>query len=655
MQNQTDASNRLGGAVGAFLRRLGAADRRTKTAILILADIATCMIAAWLALSLRLGYWQIFTGPGMIVSAVGALAFIPIAFSEGVYSGIVRHTGLRGLLQLARTCLFTAIPTVIVFSFITVKGVPRTIGLLFPLVLAVLILIQRSSARYILSSASGKIAVGGDSRALIYGAGTAGRQLAASLHMAHGTRVVGYVDDDERLDRHRLDGLRIHHTSRLEDLLERERINCVYLAMPSISRTRRREIVERLQARDVLVQTVPSIREIVEGRVNFSDLRPIAIEDLLGRDQVPPNEILLRRTIAGKTVLVSGAGGSIGSELCRQIVDCEPSRLILLEMSEHALFEIDSELRERVKHAGSGVEIIAELGSAADGEKLHRVFARWMPQTVYHAAAYKHVPLVEANPLSGVNNNVFSTLALAEAARRAKVERFILISTDKAVRPTNVMGSSKRICELVLQAFADTARRKDEKGATLFTMVRFGNVLGSSGSVVPRFKEQIKAGGPITLTHRDVTRYFMTIPEAAQLVLQAGAMGQGGDVFVLDMGMPVKIYDLARTMVQLAGCTVRDEKHPDGDIAIEEVGLRPGEKLYEELLIGETREDTQHPRIIRSAEYFIPEDQLLADLAVLKDAINRGDRGDALVMVRKLVPEYAPREESAGSAALSAG
>ncbi len=387
-----------------------------------------------------------------------------------------------------------------------------------------------------------------------------------------------------------------------------------------------------MQPHGVEVRALPSTAEIISGQVTLSDLREVEIEDLLGRDPVPPNELLLGRNVAGKTVLVTGAGGSIGSELCRQILRAHPQRLVLVEHSEFALYTISEELR--ADPVLSGCELMTELCNVCDAEAVGRIFARYRPETVFHSAAYKHVPLVEANPIAGVCNNVFGTLNCCLAAEAAGVASFILISTDKAVRPTNVMGASKRVCELVLQARAALG------GGTTFTMVRFGNVLGSSGSVIPRFKAQIAAGGPVTVTDREVTRYFMTIPEAAQLVIQAGAMAEGGDVFVLDMGEPVKIIELAKTLIRLSHRSVRDDEHPSGEIEIVEIGLRDGEKKYEELLIGNDPQPTLHPRIIKAHEDSLPWNELEAKLTELRTAAAAGDGAEVVEVLRYLVPGF---------------
>jgi FlaA1/EpsC-like NDP-sugar epimerase len=465
--------------------------------------------------------------------------------------------------------------------------------------------------------------------------------------------ITGLLDDDDRLHGHVLNGLPIYNPEALAEVLADQPVAKVLLALPSVSRQRRNDILKSLSAHKVAVRTVPGLSDIATGKVGLSDVRDLDIDDLLGREPVKPNGLLLNLNTHNKTVVVTGAGGSIGSELCRQILKTGPKQLLLVEMSEFALYQIHQELQ-----GYEAVEIVPLLASVCDGVRMHEIMDTWKPHTVYHAAAYKHVPLVEHNPAEGVRNNVWGTRTCAEAAVRNGVRNFVLISTDKAVRPTNIMGATKRLAEMVLQALAvgDGSPRfaRDDhsnvtasaaKQSTTFSMVRFGNVLGSSGSVVPLFREQIKNGGPITLTHADITRYFMTIPEAAQLVIQAGAMGQGGDVFVLDMGQPVKIIDLARRMVELSGLSVRDEARPDGDIEIAVTGLRPGEKLYEELLIGDNPKPTQHARIMKAHEQFLPWAPLEQKLNALSIAMSVNDVPVIRSMLQELVSGYQPSGE----------
>ncbi|TCS72470.1 FlaA1/EpsC-like NDP-sugar epimerase [Sulfuritortus calidifontis] len=533
--------------------------------------------------------------------------------------------------MIAYGLLFAAI-----FTAYGVQGVPRTIGLIQPMLLLLAVGVTRAFASFWLGGLyQSQLKRAALPKVLIYGAGASGRQLAAALANSHEMRVVGFLDDDDRLHGHVLNGLPIYSPADLPGLVEALKVSDVLLALPSVSRRRRNEILNQMRQAHVAVRTLPSVTELAQGKVSTADLRELDIDDLLGREPVTPNHILLGKNIVGKVVLVTGAGGSIGGELCRQIQRIGPASLLMVEQSEFALYEIHQELQAKP----GGARLVPLLASVQDAERMREIMATWQPDTVYHAAAYKHVPLVEHNPAEGIKNNVLGTLTAARAAVEQKVADFVLISTDKAVRPTNIMGASKRLAEMVLQALAATAP------ATKFSMVRFGNVLGSSGSVVPKFRQQIRDGGPITLTHPEITRYFMTIPEAAQLVIQAGAMARGGDVFVLDMGQPVKIMDLARRMIELSGLTVRDEANPDGDIEIEVIGLRPGEKLYEELLIGDNPKPTAHPRIMKAHEDFLPWPELEEKLKALKLALDVNDVAVVRAMLAQLVSGYQPSGE----------
>ncbi len=596
-----------------------------------------CIAAVWIAFSLRLGVWDLFSPAIATFAAVALLVWYPIAWKIGVYRSLIRFSGARTIADLAVACAILALPLFVVCVVFRLPSVPRTLCVLHPIIFLLLLGSSRIAIRFVLLDLLKVVSVD-VRRVLVYGAGRAGQQLALSLRHEPQVLLVGFVDDDLRLNGQRLDGVPVFGANRLSEILVDTDVDEVLLAIPSASRARRREIIETLQDEEVYVRSLPNLTSIIEGTVTVSDLREIQIEELLGREAVAPNELLMGKTIVGKTVMVSGAGGSIGSELCRQIVQCRPARLILVEQSEYALYAIEQELGELMRGLGISVPIVPEMANVSERSSMRRVYSHYRPETVFHAAAYKHVPLVEANPISGLRNNIMGTLHSVEAAEEAGVANFILISTDKAVRPTNIMGASKRVCELILQARAAQPGVK-----TVFSMVRFGNVLGSSGSVVPRFKAQIATGGPVTLTHREITRYFMTIPEASQLVIQASAMAKGGEVFVLDMGQPVRIADLARSMIRLSGLSVRDADNPDGDIEVVETGLRPGEKLYEELLIGDNPEPTNHPRIMRAREGLWPLDELQAALQDLDDHIRRtGDKTAAIQILAQLVPEYAP-------------
>ncbi|MGH8435483.1 MAG: polysaccharide biosynthesis protein, partial [Pseudomonas sp.] len=487
----------------------------------------------------------------------------------------------------------------------------------------------------------------------IYGAGAAGNQLVAALRMGRAMRPVAFIDDDDGIANRVIAGLRVYKPKHIRQMIEETGVQEILLAIPSSTRGRRREVLEFLEPFPLHVRSVPGFMDLASGRVKVDDIQEVDIADLLGRDAVPPHQELFERCIRDQVVMVTGAGGSIGSELCRQILGRGPTTLLLFEHSEFNLYSIHSELAQRIERESLPLRLVPILGSIRNPERLVDVMRTWGVSTVYHAAAYKHVPMVEHNIAEGVLNNVMGSLFTAQAAVKAGVENFVLISTDKAVRPTNVMGSTKRLAEMVLQAlsresapvlFGDTDA-VHQVNKTRFTMVRFGNVLGSSGSVIPRFYEQIRCGGPVTVTHPHITRYFMTIPEAAQLVIQAGSMGQGGDVFVLDMGEPVKILELAEKMIHLSGLSVRSEKSPHGDIAIEFTGLRPGEKLYEELLIGDNVSPTDHPMIMRANEEHLPWEVFKAVLAELLKAVEQDDYTKVRQLLRETVNGYAPEGE----------
>jgi FlaA1/EpsC-like NDP-sugar epimerase len=547
-----------------------------------------------------------------------------------------------------------------VFTVIGFKGVPRTIGLIQPVLLLIFVGMSRMFARFWLGGLyqdllkKSKIP-----QVLIYGAGTAGRQLALAMANSSDMRVIGFLDDDTRLHGSLLNELPIYNPLELKELTGSLVITDILLALPNATRERRNDILKQLAEFKLAVRNLPDLGDIATGRISMSDLRDLDLDDLLGREPVSPDPALLGKNISGQTVLVTGAGGSIGSELCRQIYKGRPHRLLLVDISEFALYQIHQEF-ENIQQAeiaqgecnGAPIrtEVIPLLASVCDEKRVNAIMMTWKPDTVYHAAAYKHVPLVEHNPAEGVFNNVWGTMVCALAAERHAVKNFVLISTDKAVRPTNVMGASKRLAEMFLQALAtkthtDSMTEAMPTHATCFSMVRFGNVLGSSGSVVPLFREQIKNGGPVTLTHKDITRFFMTIPEAAQLVIQAGAMGQGADVFVLDMGAPVRIFDLARRMIELSGLSVRDASTPDGDIEISITGLRPGEKLFEELLIGNNPVTTDHPRIMKAQEDFLTMPILQNYLDEMHTAILNNDVHHLQNLLKQLVTGYVPHGE----------
>ncbi|WP_414931768.1 polysaccharide biosynthesis protein [Vibrio europaeus] len=536
---------------------------------------------------------------------LGTLVVTIFSFTKlGLYRAVLRYLTFHALAVVSLGTVVSA-ASISVLAFYFDAPVPRSVPIIYGAFLCLLCGGSRLIVRVLVSQANSK----GMKNVLIYGAGAAGRQLALALRSSETHKVVGFIDEDKTLYNTIIMGLKVKGIGRAEKLIEKHSVSQILLAVPSASRARRKEILDSLVHLSAEVLTVPDMKDIVDGKAQIDELKDVAIEDLLGRDSVVPQQALMEANIKGKVVMVTGAGGSIGSELCRQIVRQKPKALILFELSEFGLYQIDRELSNLVEVESLNVEIVPLLGSVQRINRLATTMKSFGVQTVYHAAAYKHVPLVEYNVVEGVRNNVFGTYYTAKASIEAQVESFVLISTDKAVRPTNVMGTTKRMAELGLQALAEQENAKES--GTRFCMVRFGNVLGSSGSVIPLFKKQIASGGPITVTHPDIIRYFMTIPEAAQLVIQAGAMGKGGDVFVLDMGEPVKITDLAVNLIQLSGLELKDDNNPYGDIAIEFSGLRPGEKLFEELLIGDNVGETAHPRIMTANERFLPLDEYI--------------------------------------------
>jgi len=609
--------------------------RAIKQLLVLGVDVILALLSTWLAFGLRLDVWAWPVGVQWYVYVLALLLAIPIFVRFGLYRAIFRYTGQAALNATAKAVLLYSVLLTLVLLWHRWLGVPRTLGVLQPILFLMLVGLSRAVARFWLAGLPllGEVQSG---RVLIYGAGTAGAQTALALQVSGQFDLVGHLDDDESLVGRSINGKPIFSPNEIPELVSRHKITDILLAMPSSTREKRNKIIRSLESLPVHVRSLPSLSDLTSGKVTVQDFRELDIEDLLGREPVPPHNDLLARELAGQVVLVSGAGGSIGSELTRQIVSQGPRQLVLLDHSEFALYSIHQELLVQCNSEMRKVELVPVLASVSNAQRLQSVLSSYQPSVVYHAAAYKHVPMVEDNPGEGVRNNVFGTLNLAHASAQAGVKRFVLISTDKAVRPTNVMGATKRVAELVLQALAANHT------GTCFSMVRFGNVLGSSGSVVPLFRKQLADGGPLTVTHEEVTRYFMTIPEAAQLVLQAGAMGQGGDVFVLDMGEPVKIMDLARRMIQLSGLSVRDATNPTGDIEIAVTGLRTGEKLYEELLIGDNPQPTEHPRIMKAHEPFLSWSELESELAVLADAAERNDAAAIKAFMCKHVQGYQP-------------
>lgn len=653
----------------AFMERLRALllglPRQEKRVIQVLADVALVWAALWLAFVVRLGIDEMinpFTTHIWLFLSAPVVA-IPLFVRFGMYRAVMRYFGNDALIAIIKAVsLSSLILGLIVYWYSNHQNlVPRSIIFNYWWLSLVMIGGLRLAMRqYFLGdwfTAAQHVPFAnrddGLPRVAVYGAGAAGNQLVAALRMGRVMRPVAFIDDDDSISNRVISGLQVYKPKHIDQMIQATGAQEILLAIPSSTRGRRREILSLLEGYPLHVRSVPGFMDLASGRVKVDDIQEVDIADLLGRDAVPAQEDLLKHCIENKVVLVTGAGGSIGSELCRQILAQSPAALILFDHSEFNLYCILSELEQRITRKSLSVRLLSILGSVRNQAKLLDIMKTWHVDTVYHAAAYKHVPMVEHNIAEGILNNVIGTLNTAQAALQAGVANFVLISTDKAVRPTNIMGSTKRLAELTLQAlsrevapvlYSDQAN-VSRVNKTRFTMVRFGNVLGSSGSVIPLFHKQIKAGGPLTVTHPKITRYFMTIPEAAQLVIQAGSMGQGGDVFVLDMGEPVKIVELAQKMVHLSGLSVRSESNPSGDIAIEFTGLRPGEKLYEELLIGDNVSATEHPMIMTANEDFLSWEVLKLKLAELLSAVEKDDYSKVRQLLRDTVSGYSPDGE----------
>jgi FlaA1/EpsC-like NDP-sugar epimerase len=604
--------------------------RWQKRLVMLALDCVLLPFAIWAAFALRHSTWTPDLNDGVWLLFLAPFFAIPIFVQLGLYRAVIRYITGQAMMAVLQGVTLSALALATVSTLANFEGIPRSIYIIYWGTAFLLI----GGSRYVMRRQFQHLHNHQHNRThiIIYGAGNSGMQLATALSSSPEFRPVALVDDNPALHKATLQGLKVYAPNDLPNLVESLDVGQVLLAIPSASHARRKEILQILEPLPVQVRTIPSITDLVDGNVTLGDIREISIEDLLGRDPVPPDTQLLQANITDKIVMVTGAGGSIGSELCRQIAKLSPSQLLLFEQSEFALYTIDQELRTETH-----CPIIPLLGSVTDSGRVQQILRTFGVQTIYHAAAYKHVPMVEHNVLEGIRNNVLGTWRTAQAAQQCGVETFVLISTDKAVRPTNTMGATKRCAELLLQALAEKSKN------TRFTMVRFGNVLGSSGSVVPLFREQIRQGGPITLTHADIIRYFMTIPEAAQLVIQAGAMGEGGDVFVLDMGEPVRIYDLAKRMIKLSGLQLRDEQQPDGDIEIHVTGLRPGEKLYEELLIGDNVLPTHHSRIMRAQEQQLPLAVLENYIQQFEELIDTQNPAAARAVLQQAVQEFKPQ------------
>ena len=667
-----------------IISRLISLPRFTKKLLLMFADTILLVLALWFSFSLRLGELFIIDISDRLIwlSAAAPIIAIPLFIRFGLYRAIIRYLGMRAAWPVVQAVALYAVLWGLLALLSGVPGIPRSVVLINAMVALLVVGGSRMLMRWLLRQTQEGNGAQSDRmciRLVIFGAGEAGRQLAVGLVQSPDYKLCGFVDDAAELQGRDLMGVPILSIEQLEPFVERQRVTELLLAIPSITRKARNQIIERLRPVPVRIRTLPGIVDLAKGKVNLSELHELDVEDLLARDPAEPDESLLQAQVNDQVVMVTGAGGSIGSEICRQILRRRPKVLLLFEMSEFALYEVDQKLSGLVHNLVSESEseseserrgvslvprVIPLLGSVQDERRLTEILQAWEVDTIYHAAAFKHVPMIERSMSEAVKNNILGTVTLVKSAMVQGVKNLVFISTDKAVRPTNTMGASKRVAEMVLQALvAEKTPVFDELGSdlppmevtrkTALSMVRFGNVLGSSGSVVPLFRRQIRNGGPITLTHQDIIRYFMTIPEAAQLVMQAGAMSgeaeaaEAAEVFVLDMGEPVKIYDLASRMVELSGFRVRDEAHPEGDIEIKITGLRPGEKLYEELLIGDNPMPTQHPRIMKAHEEFVPWSELQPQLHSLQIAAENSDIEMIRGLLQRLVKGYQPESQIA--------
>ncbi len=609
----------------------------SKRLIAILTDSSLCILCTWIAFILRLEELILLKNFNYVPALISIIIAIPIFWLFGLYRTIFRFTGLSIIFTILASSFMYALMFFLIIGVYGIQGVPRSIGILQPMLLFFAIISSRLIVKFLLSFDYNQNKIDNKKNVLVYGAGDAGRQLVIALDNSPEFKVIGFLDDNEQLHKRVLLGQNIYSPSVLKELIKVKDISLVFLALPRINRGKRNQIIEKLNNFKLSVKTLPSISQIVDGRITISDIKDLNIDDLLNREQVEPDVELLKKNINSKVVLVTGAGGSIGSELCRQIVRLKPKKLLLLELNEYSLYKIYEELSALNKN----LKIISLLANAQDQKKLEGIFDTFKVNTVYHAAAYKHVPLVEENICEGVKNNVLSTLAIANASVSKKVSNLVLISSDKAVRPTNIMGASKRLAELCMQGIHNYTKNIN----TNFSIVRFGNVLESSGSVIPKFKKQIKEGGPVTLTHKDVTRYFMTVTEAAQLVIQGGALGKGSEVFVLDMGQSIKIKDLIDKMIKLSGFSIKTKENPTGDIEIKIIGLRPGEKLYEELLVGDNPQKTIHSKILKTNDPYIQFDKLDKDIENLRLLLEKNNAKEVKVFLEQIINSYHSNSE----------
>ena len=609
--------------------------RFAKRTIAVIIDIGLCILCTWLAFYLRLEQFIKLDDVTILAVLISIFLAIPIFFLSDLYKTMFRFPGPSIVLSVAVATFAYGLMYFAVIGIYVIPGIPRSIGIIQPVLLFLGITSSRVFIKFLYNNSSNSRNFKNKKNVIIYGAGSAGRQLLASLENSPEMKVIGFLDDNYQFHNQIILGQNVYNPSKIEALINGKNIDLILLALPSIDRKKRNEIIESINKFKVKVKTLPSIQDIVSGKISVVDIKDLTIEDLLNREQVEPDLKLLSENISSKVVLVTGAGGSIGSELCRQITKLNPKKLLLIESNEFAIYKISEEL----KKLSPNINIIPLLLNIQNLSRVNEVFKIFKIDTVYHAAAYKHVPLVEENICESVRNNVFGTFSLTKIAIKYDVHNFVLISTDKAVRPTNIMGASKRLAEICIQALYNN-QNNNQKINTKFAIVRFGNVLESSGSVIPKFKKQIEEGGPVTLTHLEVTRYFMTLTEASQLVIQAGAMSSSCEVFVLDMGKSIKIKDLILKMIKLSGLTIKNSENLEGDIEIKTIGLRSGEKLYEELLIGDNPQKTAHKKIQKSQDPFIPFDELKKILETLDSLIENNEVEDVKEMISQTLPSF---------------